>query len=75
MLTNPVGMVCGEATARQPGLAALSVTGIPGAGAAVPWPLLSKFTVIVMPKLAFSVAEPCTMLSDAVVATLEVPVT
>src|SRR5437899_3581306 len=45
---------------------------MPGDGAAVGRPLLSKLIVIDVPKLAFNVADVCTMLSDAEVVAIEV---
>ena len=51
-------MVTGAA-ARQVGLDTTAVTVTPGAGAAIPCPLLVKSTSTWAPKLEFSVAENC----------------
>ena len=59
-------------TERHAGLPLTRLTVMPGDGAAVGWPLLSKLIVIEVPKLAFNVADVCTMLSAAVVVAVEV---
>ncbi len=74
-LTSPVAIVTGEVAATQFGSAGVSVTVIPGAGAAVGTPLLSKLNVMEVPKLALRLAEPCTMLIEAVVVAAVTPST
>ena len=73
MLTVPVGMATGVVATTQLGSVGISVTEIPGEGAAVGTPLLSKLMEIEVPKLWFSAADACTMLSDAVVVAAVTP--
>ncbi len=74
-LTRPVAIVTGDVAATQFGSAAVSVTVIPGAGAAAGTPLLSKLNVMEVPKLALRLAEPWTMLIEAVVVAAVTPST
>ena len=64
-------MVRGELEVTHAGFRAISVTGTPPAGAAIAMLLLSNWISMSIGKLAFSVVEPWSTLSDADVVTVE----